>query len=327
MLQDSKGQKLSWNAGFNSFFDNTEFAGSEYKIPQTMAGVRFAPGFGLRWDSLFRINAGVDMLHEFGSKSFIDKADPIAFFSYEKTNLRFKMGAFPREGTLDNYPRIFFQDSLYFYRPNVNGIFSELRRNNNYLNVWLDWTGRRAVDVREAFFVGMSGKYSMDMFYIRHFGYYYHFFITSDPADNEALHDNSVFLTSLGADLSGKSIMDKLDINFGWVASFERSRGENTGWIGRNGFLSELRAEYGFIGIFNTIYVGKGLMNFYNDHSNELYWGDPAYRSSSYDRADLYLTFFRKKKIDFKLIYSLNFMEGNLYNEQLLKIGIDLEGR
>jgi hypothetical protein len=178
--------------------------------------------------------------------------------------------------------------------------------------------------MHEAFFMGFSGKYNMSIFYVQEFAYMFHFAGKMNPAVEEALHDNGVLLTSLGIDLSGKTIFDQLDFNGGWVVGLDRARADNTGWIDQNGFLSEARIEFKRIGLFNTFYVGKGQMYYYKDHNNELYWGDPIYRTKVYNRADFYIDFLKNKSVSTRLIYSLHFAEGNVYHEQALKVSINL---
>ena len=154
ICSDSFSQEKNWRLDLFSFFDNTEFGRSAVKIPQTMAGVMVAPEFGLVWDSIHKVNIGVNLMHEYGSPNAIDKFYPTAYYEFNKGSVRFIMGAFPRSSVIENYPRLFFQDSISYYRPNINGIFWEYRQNQNYFNVWLDWTGRQSKTVNEAFFHG-----------------------------------------------------------------------------------------------------------------------------------------------------------------------------
>jgi len=318
-------QTPSWHVGMLGFFDNTEFSGSYLKVPQTMSGIQFAPEAGLTWDSVHIIRAGVNLMHEFGSNKAIDKFYPTAYYYLDMHPVRFVMGAYPRSITVDRYPRLFFQDSISYYRPNINGISLEIGNENRYINLWLDWTGRMTEDVRETFFVGLSGKYTYKIFYVRHLNYMFHFFRTSDPFMDEALHDNLLFLTSAGVDLSGKIFLDRFDINIGWVAGMERARAEQTGWMLMSGILSEARAEYKFFGLFNSFYKGERLLNFYGDHSTELYWSDPVYRAGTYNRSDFYLRFFNTEKINIEVTYSLHFLESRVYHEQLLKVRVNLD--
>ena len=318
-------QEKTWDVGLFSFFDNVEFDGSSVKIPQTMSGIMLRPDVGLRWDSVHSIAAGVIMLHEFGSDRAIDYLYPTAYYRYNGNNIRFLMGAFPRTAVQDKLSRIFFQDSVFYYRPNINGMFLEMVDERKYFNIWLDWTGRQSETVREAFFAGLSGRYWYRNFYASHFSYMFHYASRLDPVIHQPLHDNMLFLTSLGWDLSQSTFFTKLDLNAGWVLNLERERTGKAEWISRNGLLVELCAEYNFAGILNIFYAGKGMMSYYGDHGNRLYWGDPVYRAGTYDRLDLYIKFLRKERTDIRLTWSLHFMEGSVYNEQMLKVSIDIQ--
>jgi hypothetical protein len=317
-------QEFFWQGGLYTFFDNNEFGRSSVKIPQTMAGVMISPEAGFVWDSVHKVCGGVNLMHEFGSTEVIDRFYPTAYYEYDSKPFTFIMGAFPRSLALEKYPRMFFQDSISYYRPNLNGIFCQYGKDQYYINLWLDWTGRQSETVREAFFVGLSGRYSRGILYAQHFSYMFHFAGRMNPQFDEALHDNLLFQTSVGIDLSGKTFFDRLEGNAGWVLGLERARADNTGWIAMHGLQVEARAEYMFAGIFNTFYLGKGLMNFYSDHENDLYWGDPVYRSKVYDRTDIYVRFLRKQNVNIELTWSLHFLESRVYNEQMLKVRINL---
>ncbi len=317
-------QDLIWKAKIFSFFDNTEFGKSEYKIPRTMSGIQLAPEIGLRWDSVHIIGAGLNLLHEFGSSDPAGKLYLTAYYEFSNRPYRFLMGAFPRDKILENYPRIFFQDSVSYYRPNINGIFWEMHSGKNYLNLWLDWTSQISETVRETFFAGFSGRYNAGIFYIQHFDYMYHYAKDLDPVVEKGIYDNGIILTSAGIDLTGKTFPDVLDINAGWAAGIERDRAGGSGWLINNGMLIETRIGYKIIGIFNSFYLGEGQMSFYDDHSNKLYWGDPIYRAGNYNRSDIYINFIRNKKVNLNLTYSLHFAEGRMYHEQMLKASVNL---
>jgi hypothetical protein len=289
-----------------------------------MSGIQLAPETGLRWDSVHLVAAGVNMLHEFGSSNPVDKLYLTAFYEFNKKPFRFLMGAFPRDNLLDKYPRIFFQDSISYYRPNINGIFWEISSGKNYFNLWLDWTSRKSVTVRETFFVGFSGRYTSGLFYLQHFGSMFHFAKDLDPIIEKGIYDNALFVTSAGIDLSGKTFLDVLDFNAGWAAGVERSRAEETGWITNEGLLIEARLEYRYLGIFNSLYIGEGQMAFYEDQSNDLYLGDPVYRAGNYNRSDFFVNFIRNDKIDARFTYSLHFAESTVYHEQMLKVSVNL---
>lgn len=321
------GQVPSWRVGLFTFFDNIEFGGSELKIPQTMSGVRISPVGGLTWDSVHTIHAGIDLLHEFGSKTAIDNFYPLIYYELNRQPFRFIMGAFPKPDELRDYPRLFFQDSVGYYRPDMNGVFWEYRRKKGYVDIWLDWTGRQSETVRETFLAGLSGRYNHGILYARYYGYMFHFAGAKNPVVSEAYHDNMLSLASVGIDLSGRTFLTGLEANAGWVGAAERSRADNTGWILMSGFLAEARAEYKFIGIFNTFYTGSRLMYFYNTHNIDLYWGDPVFRAGTYNRSDLYLRFYNSNTVSVDVTYSLHFLEHTVYHEQLLKVRVNLRSR
>jgi hypothetical protein len=264
-------------------------------------------------------------MQEFGSEKAINFYNPIAYYEYDGKPFRFYMGAFPRKPLLENYPRMFFQDSINNYRPVMNGFFWELYNKDDYFNIWLDWTSRQTYTRREAFFMGWSGKYNLGLFYGQHFGYMYHLAGTANPDILESVQDNGLLLTSLGVDLSKKTGFEKLEINAGWAVGLERDREIASGWQIRNGFLSELKAEYKGLGLFNTFYKGAGQQISYNRFGNMLYWGSPTYRLKQYNRLDGYIRFLKNSVVDVKFTYSLHFAEGNIFHEQILNATFDLD--
>ena len=320
-------QEIKWQVGSFPFFDNTEFGKSAVTIPQTMAGIIFAPEIGLRWDSIHNFNVGVSLLHEFGSPKTIDKLYPIAYYEYDNGPVTFIMGAFPRSKILDNWPRIFFSDSISYYRPNITGFSWEYRKDQKYLNLWLDWTGRQSPTVHEEFFMAGSFRYNIGDFYLQHYGYMFHFAGKMDPVVSEPLHDNGLFYSSLGVDLAKRTGLNKLNINGGWVIGLERSRAEQTGWIKMNGFMMEARVEYKVIGLFDTFYKGQGQMYFYSTLNDELYWGDPVYRAKTYNRSDFYIRFIQNRYVNMELTYSLHYLENRIYHEQMLKVILNINNR
>jgi hypothetical protein len=213
---------------------------------------------------------------------------------------------------------MFFQDSILNCRPVINGLFWEYRSpKDNYMNVWLDWTGRQTEKHRETFFMGWSGKYKIGVIYAQHLGYMYHFAGRMNPPVPEPVHDNGLLLTSIGIDLSEKFDFEKMEINAGYSVALEQDRGNSSGWLRSQGLLSELKCEYKGMGILNTLYAGEKQQQFHHLYS-QLYWGDQAYRTQKYNRTDLYLYFIRNHFISIKLIYAIHVLEKQMFHEQLL---------
>ena len=309
-------QEFVWRAGVYNFFENNEFANSKVQIPQTMAGTHLAPETGLQWNENHRFFAGFDAMHEYGSSKIVHFVKPIVYYEFSGERFRFYAGAFPRKLALDKYPRIFFQDSIQNYRPTVNGLFWEYYADNTYMNVWLDWVNSQTYTKREAFFIGWSGRYNLNIFYGQHFGYMLHFANTKNPELSDGLHDNILMLTSLGIDLSSKTNFERLEANAGWAIGLERDR--SIGSFHRpQGLLSEIIVEYKGLELYNTYYKGGSQQIFRNDHGSELYWGDPMYRTKAYNRTDLSIRFFKSDIVNLKLTWSLHFAEQTMYHSQL----------
>ena len=319
-------QDILYKVGLHNFFDNNEFAKCPVGDSQTMAGVHFVPQIGLGLDSAHRILVGADVMHEYGSAKAIGYSDPIAYYEYTGKAFRFNMGAFPRTMALDKYPLFFFQDSIRNYRPIMTGLFWEFSpKAGDYLNVWLDWTSRQTFTKHEAFFMGWSGRYNRNIFYGQHFGYMYHFAANANPDDHTPVHDNGKIWTALGIDLASKTPMNELSFNAGWAVGLERDRTSIGSWYVMQGLLSELRAEYRGIGIFNTFYRGASQDKFYEEYRSQLYWGDRLYRAASYDRLDGYAYLMKTGNVTLKFIFSLHFVGSGMYSEQQFYAAFDLD--
>jgi len=316
-------QEVLWKAGGYNFFDNSEFANSALNIPQTMAGVHLTPEIGLQWNENHRFFAGFDAMHEYGSDQAVDFFDPIVYYQFAGKQFRFFAGAFPRKQTLDKYPRLFFQDSINNYRPAVNGVFWEFTSAGSYMNVWLDWVSRQTYTRRESFFLGWSGRYDRQLFYAQHFGYMLHLAGVMEPVVPEGLHDHILTLTSIGVDLSSKTNFDRLEANIGWAAGMERDRdiGE---WHRPQGFLSEIKVEYKGLAVTNTFYKGQSRHIFRNDHGSELYWGDPMYGATSYNRTDCSILFYKSDVVNISMTWSFHFAEQTMYHQQLFNASFEL---
>jgi len=319
-------QELLYQAGLHSFFDNNEFSGCPLGLSQTMAGVHAVPQIGLQWDSKHRIFVGADVMHEYGSDKFFGYYDPVAYYNYDGNPLRFYMGAFPRKLVLDKYPRFFFQDSILNYRPIMNGLFWEyFSSKGDFINLWLDWTGRQTFSQRETFIMGWSGRYNKDILYTQHFGYMFHFAGAGDPEKHLPLHDNGRVWTALGIDLSSKTSFDEFDVNAGWAVGLERNRAAGDGWHCPQGLLSQVRIEYQGLGLFNTFYKGGSQAKYFDEYGSQLYWDDRLYRASSYNRLDGYIYFMKTEVVTLKFIVSFHFLKPGLFTSQQFYATFDLD--
>src|ERR1700761_7265458 len=119
----------------------------EYKafIPRsrTYSGTRTELDLGLHVDTNNTFILGTNAIHEFGAVPYFLNAVPIAYYHYQSKNWTFNAGEFPRLGLIDDYPRAMLNDTLMYYRPNIEGLYAEYRANHFWQNGWIDWLGRQ----------------------------------------------------------------------------------------------------------------------------------------------------------------------------------------
>jgi hypothetical protein len=315
--------KFEYGVELQSWFDNTEFGGCKFQNDQTMAGVRIIPEIGIGIDSIHHLHIGATAATHWGGMGNIFEIQPVAYYEMNYKPFRFIIGAFPRANSIREYPRIFFQDSISFYRPTLTGLLWQIGNEKHYFDIWLDWTSRQTTKTRETFFVGWTGRTSWNIFFARHYGYMFHYAKMKNAPQGQYIHDNCLFLTELGLDFKSLTPpMDQFNFTAGWVLGLEDNRGE-TDWLLHHAALIRINAEWRGLGIENSFYIGQGQMNFYNKQGNNLYWGDPIYRANLYNRTDLYLRLIDTKMIDLKINVVAHYVEKRIWMEQCLTLSFD----
>jgi hypothetical protein len=309
--------------GVHSFFDNPELGMAGLRPSRTEAGIRLSGAAGFRWDTTSAVFVGLSGTHEYGSQTGFVALEPIAYYGVRRERFRYFVGAFPRQETIGHYPRMFFRDSVTNYRTVLNGAFYELRWNGSFVNAWLDWTGRQSVEDRETFFVGWSAGWNYRLFHARLFGYLFHYASSANYAVHDPLHDNALQLLSAGFDLSSLVPWDELDIDLGYTLGMERNRDIGR-WHTPQGVLAELRLSHCGFGLFNSFYCGDPQQVF-PENGSQLYWGDPLYRQSLYNRTDFSYTFARLRHVSIAVTYSLHASRRSLGHEQMLHLYVNLD--
>lgn len=319
------GQEVEWEVNMFGFADNREYKCS-VQIPQSIMGARIAPEIGIGWENHHHIRVGANILQEFGTNLFVNKADYIAYYQYDWKPFHFYFGSFDRKKAYENFPNAFFYDSLNYFRPNIHGLFGEYKKEKNNMSIFLDWTSRQTNTRREAFIMGGSGIFRKNILYGEFQYYMYHHAgkAIEDPLDH--VHDNGLLHLALGLDLSEKTFFDTLFVNVGLLQAQERRRGDPGTWETPKGTLIEANIEWQGLGIKNSFYTGDGLMVFYKTAYNveDLYWGDPFYQSKMYNRTDLYINLIHSNRVKAKFDYSLHFLENKISHQQQFFVLINI---
>jgi hypothetical protein len=308
-------QQLEGNLNLHSFADNREYMKSN-RFSQTIFGARLSPEIGLLLDSMHRIRVGFNAMHEFGSPKFTTKIDPVIYYQYQQKNWDFYIGAFPRFNLLDDYPRAIFNDTLAYFRPNIEGMLVKLKSGKWRQTVWIDWTSRQTDLDRETFLFGLSGNYEPGIFFISHYAMMFHNAGPGISIPGDHIQDNGAAALRFGVDLSGRTFFDSLTINTGGLISFERTRSVGD-WVTPVGLLFELHLGYKRFSLTDSFYLGEG---------HNLIYGDQFYTAKQYNRTDFTFAPFRFKNIEGKFIFSFHFLEGVTDSQQAFSLRYNIGG-
>ncbi len=304
LCMTTHAQQFEWNVNFHGFADNREYATSG-RYPQTIFGARIAPEIGIAVDSIHRLRAGINYLHEFGS-SPSGKVNPTLYYNYQQRGFNFYIGMFPRYGLLSDYPRAILNDTLLYYRPNVEGMLLRYENATFFQQIWIDWTSRQTDMDREQFMVGLSGKVSANLLYFSHHAMLWHNAGPMIKIPNDQVRDNGAAMVRVGLDLSKRTFLDSLDIHVGGVVGYDRLRGIYE-WRTAAGFITGLHAAYRNFFLENTFFTGEPL---------DVPYGDQFYTARRYDRFEIGWTPIRYKGLEGKFIASFHFTPGAVDNQQ-----------
>jgi hypothetical protein len=309
----------SLDVHFNAlgFLDNREYKAF---IPRsrTYSGTRTELDFGLHIDTANAFIVGTNAIHEFGAVPYFLTAVPVAYYHYESPKWLFNAGEFPREGLIDDYPRAMLNDTLMYYRPNVEGLLARYKVDHFWQNGWIDWLSRQTDTQREEFLFGSEGKYTPNdngPFYIRDYFLEEHDAGAAILLPNDHIFDNAAVEVRLGLNFTGKTFLDSLSFEAGNLSSFLRERGVD-GWEARNGFVFSAYAQYHRFGLLEEFYRGQGSI---------IYYGDSYYEKTFYNRIDISWTPFLSGRVKGQFIASFHFSPGQFNdNQEVFRITYDL---
>lgn len=316
-------QEYRWKAGFEYFFDNTEYSGSSFVGSQTMNGIWFNPIGSVKWDSVHALYGGVNLLKIPGMKKAIDKVDVTLYYQYQTPKILFRAGVFPRKDVLSNYNTFFFKDSVNHFLPLIEGVFFRIGSGDNFFDAWMDWTGYATPTTRENFFIGFSGKAAHELFFADFQSYMFHYANTRPSTPDWGVSENMQLQASVGLQYDNPGKVEGM-VSAGILVGYERNRHVEGTLFKPVGFTARLNAEYHGIGTQNTFYVGDPRMRLFETFGGDLYWGTPFLRGKSYAESEWYIRFPKTRRTKAQLNLNLHFSEGNLFFQQMLNVSVDI---
>ncbi|QNL51474.1 hypothetical protein H8S90_07835 [Olivibacter sp. SDN3] len=306
-------QRLEWNLHTFGFADNREYTNAGL-YSQSILGIRVAPEIGISVDSIHRVRFGINFLQEFGAQPFGAKVNPTAYYNYENKGVSFYLGAFPRVDLIGDYPRAVLNDTLMYYRPNIEGLFLRYQKEGFHQQLWVDWTSRQTANDREQFMVGLSGKFQKNLFFFSHHLTMLH--TASSLNETFPVRDNMTGMLQLGLDLSKRTTLDSLTFSAGMLLSLDRQRGLYESRTPK-GAIIDVHAAYRAVFLNNTFYKGQ---------AHDIMFGDRFYTKDTYNRLDLGWKPFRLANLEGSFMLSLHFTPGQISNQQMLLLRYNLGG-
>lgn len=316
--KNSIGQNLDIHFNGFGFMDNREYSAFRERS-RTYSGARAELDLGVNLDSVNHFRFGVNGIHEFGANPFFLKADPVIYYNFTgKKGWLFNIGSFPREGLITDYPIALLNDTLSYYRPNVQGLLTSYQSPWGKETIWIDWVSRQTNTEREQFIFGASGVYLPNPsgpFFLSHYFMLMHDAGAAILLPNDHINDNGGGQIRVGLDFSHKTILDSLSIAAGGMISLERTRGVD-GFQIPKGFVSEIFLSYKHFAFRDNFYAGEG---------HHITYGDSFYSKKLYNRVDLIYTPFIYKRITGSFILSLHQSPGYLGDsQQAFKLRYDI---
>jgi len=312
VLSPAAAQRPQFYLGFDQILDNREYF-TEYGYPQTIFGARVNPGVYFTFDSVHQIHAGINYMYEFGGALFGVSPQIDLYYSYQSAHIDLRVGSFPRLERMD-YPLLLLNDSISYYRPNMEGVSVRYNWDWGTIHGWVDWTGRETEEIRESILGGLDVTLRYKSYYLTAITTRYHLARTTAGDDNNRIRDDGALLALAGVDLSEQVVLDRLDLSSGLASNYEFIHSSTYSW--GMGWLTRLDIRWGMFGIKGSMYLG--------DPSRLLY-GDRLYSYGDYGRIDVYLDPFRNPRITSKIGWNLHWLPGDgLYHSQQLLISIRL---
>jgi hypothetical protein len=317
-----------WGVTFFSFADNREYKPEQRQIPQSILGSWLVPQVGLQLDSVHHLCAGVGLQRYFGSaEKAPDQVAYVAYYRYCAKPFELYVGSFPAQRLLADYPNALFYDSIVNLRLNSANIFWKIFGKQWHADIWLDWSGHQTQVQREAFLVGIAGRYRFKKAYAALQSYMHHFATVAEQIDQHIV-DNGMARLCAGVGTPAGFLLDSLNVNAGMLGAYSRERNVDPRYRFSGGFFGEATFEKFGIGVKNTLYIGQNLMPLYGKYgADHLYWGDPFYQNTLYNRSDFYVQLFDTDRVQARFTWSLHAAAGLTSHQQMFALNVSLDSR
>lgn len=285
-------QNFEYQVLFEGIGDNREFF-SNKALPQTILGSRGAFELGVEFDG-HRIRGGVSQLQEFGSDLDFHKPKLTLYYQFIDEQKEFIFGSFPRRGKID-FPLAMLTDTLLYYRPNIEGMFGEVRWDWGKQNGFVDWVSRQTDIKRENFMAGFSGEIFHKNLFVQNYLLMFHDAGPAIDIPGDHIKDYLGYALQAGIRTSEDSGFNGY-FKAGVLNSSFRERSVTNGFINSSSLFVEAKGRYKNYGVKSVLSSGG---------SHKFAYGDRFFQVKNYWRTDLIWYFINHEKV--KGIFNLSF--------------------
>lgn len=303
-----KSQNFEYQVLFEGIGDNREYF-SNYAMPQTILGARGAFELGVEMDG-HKLRGGLSYLFEYGTDIDYHLPKLTMYYQFSDEQKDFLFGAFPRRDRID-FPLAMLTDTLLYYRPNIEGLFGEVRWDWGHQNAFVDWVSRQTDVDRENFMVGFSGEIEYKNLFLQNYLLMFHDANAKIDVPGKHLKDYLGFAVQGGIRTSKESIFQGC-IKAGILASAYRERTVMDEFQNAGSFFMEAYGKYKNFGIKSVLSSGSG---------HQFAYGDRFYRLDNYWRTDAIWYFINHEKVKGKFNVSFHVLDWcDLDQQQQLSI-------
>ena len=294
-----------------SFFDNREVK-SPYQKSQTLFGAHVGAEVGVQLGAN-HIMAGALGVKNFGESGWVKETFTFYYY-YEEGHFSGALGLFPRERLKTELPNIFLYDSLRYYSPTLNGALIQYTGRNGFAELYCNWLNKQGAYEREIFEIVTKGQFGSKGFYGGWNAQLMHY---SVPENSEGIYvyDKIMLHPYAGFQTSKLKWLDALTVNAGAVLSLNRDR-QDREWKTPLGFMGDVKLRKWRFELSDHLYWGEKQFSDYQRHGNQLFRGDPYYRSKLYNRTDLTFYLLNKSYVQCRVTASVHYTEQKIDNSQ-----------
>ena len=323
--------KLLGGIGFDTFFDNTEYTGTDFGPSQTAFAARLSPKIGIEWSEKNSLVIGADIYANFGEQDkFLSKARPQLYYRFATPKVKALAGIFDRNELKGYYSEIFISDVNRFYENRLHGFMGQYSGQRGHIELALDWCGMYSKQARERFCILSAGHLDFLKSGALYGGYALQVFhYAGSEQISGSVVDNIIVNPYIGSHF--KAFFD-FDIKLHAIVAMHRDRAVESRMQFPGGGMLQLRIQKWGIYLEEQLYTGGHLMPYYYASPNplfpqgygaDLHYGNPIYGTKPHWTSDSASSLLL---LDTRIGYSKSFFNNSVSVNAFIAIQSDCAG-